>query len=116
MHLYQTLRTILSHITNCHHPLVFTVPKTPTSQEVSTFLRDLLKLTVKTSLHVSYFLTLWFSLNTFFLYIFCFHFQAHIVTTAVDPGLNESYHIIPGVGNFGDRYFGTTLDCLPETR
>ncbi|CAH8864345.1 unnamed protein product [Trichobilharzia szidati] len=42
--------------------------------------------------------------------------KAHIVTTAVDPGLNESYHIIPGVGNFGDRYFGTTLDCLPETR
>ncbi|CAH8613254.1 unnamed protein product [Heterobilharzia americana] len=38
--------------------------------------------------------------------------KAHIVTTAVDPGLNESYHIIPGVGNFGDRYFGTTFDRL----
>ncbi|CAH8546593.1 unnamed protein product [Schistosoma turkestanicum] len=35
--------------------------------------------------------------------------KAHIVTTAVDSGLNDSYHIVPGVGNFGDRYFGTTL-------
>lgn len=40
--------------------------------------------------------------------------KAHIVTTAVDSGLNDSYHIVPGVGNFGDRYFGTTLDL--ETR
>ncbi|KAH8874408.1 Uridine-cytidine kinase-like 1 [Schistosoma japonicum] len=40
--------------------------------------------------------------------------KAHIVTTAVDLGLNDSYHIVPGVGNFGDRYFGTTLEL--ETR
>ncbi|XP_064629866.1 uridine-cytidine kinase-like 1 isoform X2 [Lineus longissimus] len=30
-----------------------------------------------------------------------------IVTTAVDAEINEKFHIIPGIGNFGDRYFGT---------
>lgn len=32
------------------------------------------------------------------------------MTSAVDPGLSESYHIIPGLGNFGNRYFGTELE------
>ncbi|CAL8077886.1 unnamed protein product [Calicophoron daubneyi] len=36
--------------------------------------------------------------------------KAHIVTTFVDGGLNDQFHIVPGIGNFGDRYFGTTLD------
>lgn len=30
-----------------------------------------------------------------------------IVTTAIDMELNEKFHLLPGVGNFGDRYFGT---------
>uniref|UniRef100_A0A8C5FLX9 Uridine-cytidine kinase n=1 Tax=Gadus morhua TaxID=8049 RepID=A0A8C5FLX9_GADMO len=30
-----------------------------------------------------------------------------IITTAVDKEVNEQFHIIPGIGNFGDRYFGT---------
>jgi len=30
-----------------------------------------------------------------------------LVTTAVDPEVNERFHILPGIGNFGDRYFGT---------
>lgn len=31
-----------------------------------------------------------------------------IVVSEVDwQGLNESYWIMPGFGNFGDRYFGT---------
>ena len=30
-----------------------------------------------------------------------------IVTTAVDPEINEKFHVLPGIGNFGDRYFGT---------
>nr|CUU98292.1 hypothetical transcript [Hymenolepis microstoma] len=34
--------------------------------------------------------------------------NAHIVTSAIDPGLTDDYHILPGIGNFGDRYFGTT--------
>ena len=30
-----------------------------------------------------------------------------IVTGFVDAGLNEKAYIIPGLGDFGDRYFGT---------
>eukprot|EP01114_Cavostelium_apophysatum_P008664 TRINITY_DN2132_c0_g1_i1.p1 TRINITY_DN2132_c0_g1~~TRINITY_DN2132_c0_g1_i1.p1 ORF type:complete len:218 (-),score=22.73 TRINITY_DN2132_c0_g1_i1:96-749(-) len=34
--------------------------------------------------------------------------QVSIVTTEVDQKLNEKLYIIPGIGDFGDRYFGTT--------
>ena len=27
-----------------------------------------------------------------------------IVTTAVDPEINEKFHVLPGIGNFGDRW------------
>ena len=30
-----------------------------------------------------------------------------VVTGAVDPTLNEKKYIVPGLGDFGDRYFGT---------
>lgn len=33
--------------------------------------------------------------------------KVRIVTTAVDPVINEKFYIKPGIGNFGDRYFGT---------
>ncbi|XP_013777361.1 uridine-cytidine kinase-like 1, partial [Limulus polyphemus] len=33
--------------------------------------------------------------------------KVHIVTTAVDPEVNKKFYILPGIGNFGDRYFGT---------
>ena len=33
--------------------------------------------------------------------------QVAIVTGAVDPILNEKKYIVPGLGDFGDRYFGT---------
>ncbi|KAB7495566.1 Uridine-cytidine kinase-like 1 [Armadillidium nasatum] len=33
--------------------------------------------------------------------------KVKIVTTAVDPSVNEKFYIVPGIGNFGDRYFGT---------
>ncbi|XP_054289104.1 uridine-cytidine kinase-like 1 isoform X3 [Macrosteles quadrilineatus] len=33
--------------------------------------------------------------------------QVKIVTSAVDPDINEKFYVIPGIGNFGDRYFGT---------
>lgn len=33
--------------------------------------------------------------------------QVQIVTTAVDPEVNEKFYVLPGIGNFGDRYFGT---------
>lgn len=31
-----------------------------------------------------------------------------IITTAIDEGLNDKKYIVPGIGDFGDRYFGTT--------
>lgn len=36
--------------------------------------------------------------------------QVRIVTSAVDPEINEKFHVLPGIGNFGDRYFGTEPD------
>ncbi|KAI8923590.1 uridine kinase [Entophlyctis helioformis] len=36
--------------------------------------------------------------------------QVRIVTSAIDPEINDAYHIVPGFGNFGDRYFGTLDD------
>lgn len=33
--------------------------------------------------------------------------KIRIVTSAVDFGLNEHCYILPGLGDFGDRYFGT---------
>ena len=30
-----------------------------------------------------------------------------IVTTEVDEGLDGQGQVVPGIGNFGDRYFGT---------
>ena len=33
--------------------------------------------------------------------------EVRIVTAAVDDGLNESKYIMPGLGDFGCRYFGT---------
>lgn len=33
--------------------------------------------------------------------------KVKIVTSAVDPDINEKFYVIPGIGNFGDRYFGT---------
>jgi len=35
--------------------------------------------------------------------------EVRIVTGAIDPILNEKKYIVPGLGDFGDRYFGT--DC-----
>eukprot|EP01114_Cavostelium_apophysatum_P020564 TRINITY_DN6931_c0_g2_i1.p1 TRINITY_DN6931_c0_g2~~TRINITY_DN6931_c0_g2_i1.p1 ORF type:complete len:452 (-),score=92.24 TRINITY_DN6931_c0_g2_i1:114-1469(-) len=33
--------------------------------------------------------------------------KVRIVTSAVDAALNSKYYIVPGIGNYGDRYFGT---------
>uniref|UniRef100_A0A8C5M671 Uridine-cytidine kinase n=1 Tax=Leptobrachium leishanense TaxID=445787 RepID=A0A8C5M671_9ANUR len=33
--------------------------------------------------------------------------RVRIITTAVDKRVNQEFHIIPGIGNFGDRFFGT---------
>lgn len=34
--------------------------------------------------------------------------QVRIVTSAVERELNEHAYMVPGIGDFGDRYFGTT--------
>lgn len=33
--------------------------------------------------------------------------KVKIITTAVDKSLDDFLHVIPGIGDFGDRYFGT---------
>lgn len=33
-----------------------------------------------------------------------------IVTSEIDTGLNQDYRVVPGMGEFGDRYFGTDDD------
>jgi uracil phosphoribosyltransferase len=35
------------------------------------------------------------------------HPQVDIVTAAVDERLNDQAYIVPGLGDFGDRLFGT---------
>jgi uracil phosphoribosyltransferase len=35
------------------------------------------------------------------------HPEVPVFTAAVDPGLNEKAYIVPGLGDAGDRYFGT---------
>lgn len=36
--------------------------------------------------------------------------QVRIVTVSVDPETNELFHIVPGIGNFGNRFFGTEIE------
>jgi uracil phosphoribosyltransferase len=35
------------------------------------------------------------------------HPKVKIVTTAIDERLNEDAYMMPGIGDFGDRFFGT---------
>ncbi len=34
--------------------------------------------------------------------------RVRVVTGAVDEGLNSAKYIVPGLGDYGDRYFGTS--------
>ena len=38
--------------------------------------------------------------------------KVKIATTAVDAELSDQCFILPGIGNFGDRYFGTEKEDL----
>ena len=38
--------------------------------------------------------------------------QLTVVTSEIDTTLSPSHVVLPGIGEFGDRYFGT--DCLPS--
>jgi uridine kinase len=33
--------------------------------------------------------------------------QLKVVTSEIEEGLNDQFHVVPGLGQFGDRYFGT---------
>ena len=35
------------------------------------------------------------------------HPKVKIVTSEIDLGLNPEFRVVPGMGEFGDRYFGT---------
>ena len=35
--------------------------------------------------------------------------QVKVITASVDPILNHQKYIVPGLGDFGDRYFGSKL-------
>jgi uracil phosphoribosyltransferase len=35
------------------------------------------------------------------------HRDVPIITAAIDPELNDHGYIVPGLGDAGDRYFGT---------
>lgn len=39
--------------------------------------------------------------------------KVKIITAAVDPTISKDYKILPGLGNFGDRYFGTDFNERP---
>lgn len=42
--------------------------------------------------------------------------RVKIVTSALDPVINEKFYVLPGIGNFGDRYFGTEPSSIEEER
>ncbi|KAH7441111.1 hypothetical protein KP509_03G025700 [Ceratopteris richardii] len=45
------------------------------------------------------------------IHVVCRRFpRLKIVTSEIDAALNEEYRVIPGMGEFGDRYFGTDDD------
>lgn len=50
----------------------------------------------------------WYWIFCFLIYII----QVQIVTTALDPEINDKFYVIPGIGNFGDRYFGTEPEIV----
>ncbi|XP_043591584.1 uridine-cytidine kinase-like 1 isoform X2 [Bombus pyrosoma] len=40
--------------------------------------------------------------------------RVKIVTSALDPVINEKFYVLPGIGNFGDRYFGTEPSTIED--
>ena len=40
--------------------------------------------------------------------------KVKICATNGDHELDERFHLVPGVGNFGDRFFGTTMEMEPD--
>jgi uridine kinase len=45
------------------------------------------------------------------IHVVCKRFpKLKIVTSEIDSTINEQYLVVPGMGEFGDRYFGTDED------
>lgn len=42
------------------------------------------------------------------------HPKIKIVTSAIEDRLNENAFMVPGIGDFGDRFFGTTNSAVPR--
>ncbi|CAB3406392.1 unnamed protein product [Caenorhabditis bovis] len=40
--------------------------------------------------------------------------KVKLITTAMDTHMTEHCYLIPGMGNFGDRYYGTGIDIDPD--
>ncbi|XP_043677479.1 uridine-cytidine kinase-like 1 isoform X1 [Vespula pensylvanica] len=40
--------------------------------------------------------------------------KVKIVTSALDPEINNKFYVLPGIGNFGDRYFGTEPSSIDD--
>ncbi|KAJ8523264.1 hypothetical protein ON010_g17599 [Phytophthora cinnamomi] len=45
--------------------------------------------------------------------LFSAHPNVKVVTAGVDRGLNEAKYLVPGIGDFGDRYFNTVHSHYP---
>ncbi|MFI0421257.1 uracil phosphoribosyltransferase [Spongiactinospora sp. 9N601] len=41
------------------------------------------------------------------------HPRVRVVTSSIEERLNESAYMVPGIGDFGDRYFGTAVMPVP---
>ncbi|ESQ42842.1 hypothetical protein EUTSA_v10015773mg [Eutrema salsugineum] len=70
-------------------------------------------LNYKQSLRISAWLLtyLFYSLAPQGVHVVCKKFpRLKIVTSEIENGLNEEFRVIPGMGEFGDRYFGTDDD------
>lgn len=39
------------------------------------------------------------------------HPESKIITSSIEDGLTENTLMVPGTGNFGDRYFGTVVSA-----
>jgi uracil phosphoribosyltransferase len=42
------------------------------------------------------------------------HPKLKVITACVDQSMNEQRYILPGLGDFGDRYFGSKLPVVPK--
>lgn len=49
----------------------------------------------------------WFAEANAHIIIFMLTIAVKLITAGLDRGLNEHKYIVPGLGDYGDRYFNT---------